>query len=171
MSLSHLLKKFNPPSPAHAASADAGTDLSPDNRNELSQPRRYASEPTPIMSPHRKKTSSTGDRLSSSPLTRTSTAPLKLTPENPTPEAGARGMPMPMPLPVGPNVFLPNQSPEPLQLEETSLGSRLVPESLTEAWNVVKDGPSNSNLNRGLDTLGVFWMHGLRFVQYVDACL
>jgi len=155
MSLSHLLKKFNPPSPAHAASADAGTDLSPDNHNELPQPRRYATEPTPVMSRRwRKKTSSTGDRLSSSPPTRTSTPPLKSTPENPTPEAGARGMPMAMPLPVGPNVFLPNLSPEPFQ--ETSLGSRLVPESLTEAWNVVKDGPSNSDLNRGLDILGAF---------------
>jgi len=155
MSLSHLLKKFNPPSPAHAASADAGTDLSPDIRNELPQPRRYATEPTPVMSRRwRKKTSSTGDRLSSSPPTRTSTHPLKSTPENPTPEAGARGMPIPMPPPVGPNVFLPNLSPEPLQ--ETSLGPRLVPESLTEAWNVVKDGPSNFDLNRGLDILGAF---------------
>ena len=155
MSLSHLLKKFNPPSPARAASANAGTDLSPDNRNELPQPQRYATEPTPVMSRRwRKKTSSSGDRLSSSPPTRTSTPPLKSTPENPTPEAGAHRMPMPMTLPVGPNVFLTNLSQEPLQ--GTSLGSGIAQESLTEAWNVVKDGPSNSNLNRGLDILGAF---------------
>lgn len=155
MSLSHLLKKFNQPSPPHAAPAAAETDFSPDIHNESPNPRRCATEPAPVMSRRwRRKTSSTGDRLSSSPPTRTSTPPLKSMPENPTPEAGARGMSMPMPLPVGPDVFLPNLSPEPLS--ETSLGSRLASESLTEAWNVVKDGPSNSNLNRGLDTLGAF---------------
>ena len=161
MSLSHLLKKFNPPSP-HAASAAAETDLSPDIHNESPHTRRYATEPTPVMTRRwRRKTSSPGDRLSSSPPTRTSTPPLKSMPENPTPGGGVREVSMSMPLPVGPDVFLPNLSPGPLP--EMSLGSRLAPDSLTEAWNVVKDGPSNSNLNRGLDTLGAFWMHALRF--------
>jgi len=162
MSLSHFksLKKINPPSPARAASVDAGMDFPPENRNELPQPQRYATEPTPVMS-HRwgERTSSTGDRLSSSPPTLTSTPPLKSMPESPTPEAGARGMPMP--IPAGPNAFLPNLSPAPLP--ETSLGPRLAPEGLTEAWNRVKDGPLNSNLNRGLDSLGALWKHGLRF--------
>ena len=104
MSLARLLKKkVDPPSPAHAASVDAGTDLPPENRNEVS-----------------------------------------------------------MPLPVAPNVFLPNLSPGPLP--ETSLVPKpAAPEGLTEAWNLVKDGPPNSNLDRGLDSLGALWMHALRF--------
>ena len=106
MSLARLLKKkFNPPSPARAASVDAGTDLPPENRNEL-----------------------------------------------------------PMPLPVAPNVFLPNLSPGPLP--ETSLGPRpAAPEGLTETWNLVKDGPPNSNLDRGLDSTGAFWMYALGFCR------
>jgi len=125
MSLSRFLKKFHPSGHANAASIDAGTDLSPENRNELPQPQRYATDPTPVMSRRwGEKTSSTGDRLGSSP-------PLKSALEDPSPEAGARGMPMSMPLPAGPNAFLPNLPPG--DLPETALDPRLAPESLTEA--------------------------------------
>jgi hypothetical protein len=163
MTLSHLLKRFNPPGPAHADFVDSGTGLPPENRNELPQPQGYTTEPTPAVPRRRgERTSSTGDHVSSSSPTQTFTLPLESTPDDPTPEAGARGMPMLVPLPDSSNAFLPNPSPGPLS--ETSLGPRpAAPEGLTEAWDLVKDGPSNSNLDRGLDSLGAFWMHGLRF--------
>ena len=155
MSLSHLLKKFNPPSPSRATSPEAGTGLPSDNLNGLPQPRRDPTEPSPIMPRRwRKKTSSTDDRLSSSPPTRTSTPPLRSTVGSPTTEAGPHEMPMPMPLPAGPSFFLSNLSMEPVP--ETVSGSSPTSDKLTEAWNMVKDGPSDSNLNQRLNALGAF---------------
>lgn len=157
----HTSKKPNPATPGRAAST-AGTGPSPDNRTELPPPRRYATEPTPLM--YRRlgrmtSESSTYVRLSSSPPTRTSTPPLKSTAENDTSETRSRGMIMP--LPVSSGVFLPNLSTEPVP--EISSSSTPVPNSLTESWNlVVKGGPLNPDLDLH-ESFGAFRMHGLRF--------
>jgi len=154
MSLSHLLKKINQPNSARATSVDAGTGPSPENHNDLSRPQQKGTET--ISRPWRKKSSSADDHLSPSLPSRTSTPPIKSTAENPTSEAGAREKALPMPPPVGPGVFLTNLFMEPLP--EISSGSGPAPDRLTETWNMVKDGPSGSNLNRRLDALGASWV-------------
>lgn len=154
MSLSHLLKKINQPNAARATSVDAGTGPSSENYNELSRPQRKGTE---TMSRRwGKKTSSADDRLSPSPPSRTSTPPIKSMAENPTPGAGEREKPLPMPPSAGPGVFLTNLSMEPLP--EMFSGSGPAPDRLIETWNMVKDGPSGSNLNGGLNAFGASWV-------------
>jgi len=156
---SHSSKKPNPAAPGRAASSDAATGPSPDNRTEP-PPRRYATESTPIMYRHlgkRTSGSSTDVRLGSSPPTQTSTPPLKPTAN--TSEARSRGMLMSPPISSG--VFLSDLSAEPVS--EISLGLTPVPDSLTEPWNMVtKNGSVNLDLNLR-KSFGTFRMHGLRF--------
>ena len=157
MSLSHLLRKINQPNSPRSTSVDAGTGPSPENHNELSQPQKKGTET--ISRRWRKKTSSADDHLSPSLPSRTSTPPINATTESPTSVAGAHEKPLPVPPSVGPGVFLTNLFMEPLgPLPEMSSGSGPAPGRLTETWNMVKDGPSGSNLNRRLDTLGAPWV-------------
>jgi hypothetical protein len=136
-------KKSNPTSPA-------GTGPPHDDRTELPQPQRHIIEPTPntihrllgkiISGP------STDDRLSSSPPTRSSTPHLKLTTEHATPKAASLMVPVPIRVPAGPGVFLPNSSTE--SLSKLSSGPTHALDNLTEGWDAVRDGASDSNLNR-----------------------
>jgi hypothetical protein len=144
-------KKSDPTSPA-------GMGPSHDHRTESPQPRRYVAEPTPntiqrllgkmISKP------STDDRLSSSPPTETPKPYLKSATEHATSNTGS-----------GMEVFLPNSSTEPLP--KTSSGSTYPLDSLTEAWDAVRDGPSDSDLDQ-LRSSGAFWVHGFRG-PYIEA--
>jgi hypothetical protein len=161
MPLSHLLKRINQPSPARASSVDAGTGPSSEYRNELSQPPWNVAKPTVtlVVSGWEKKTTPTDDCLLSSPPFLSSSLPQTSTAENTTPEAGseAREMPPPMPLPVqvGPSV-LPNLSTEPLP--EMISSSQPAPDRLTETWDMIKDGPSNSNMNQRFSAFSASWV-------------
>lgn len=94
----------------------------------------------------RRKTSSTDDYTSLSP---TSTPSRNSTVETPTREAGVREVPL-----AGPSVQN-NPFEEPQQ--ERTLASSFTLDNLTEAWNLVKSGPSDSRLNRKLDAFGALW--------------
>jgi hypothetical protein len=62
-------------------------------------------------------------------------------------------MPLPMSLPAtGPDVLLTNLPMVPRA--ETMSVSNPMPDSLSEAWNAVKDGPKVSNVSRRLNATG-----------------
>lgn len=146
MPLSRLFRKFSQPSLARAGSAD-------DRRNSEHSddtPRRVT-EPIPTTSHSwRKKSASTVNRTTSSPPI----SPLPLTPTSKSPvlEAGVLEKPMPMPLPTAPDIFVTNLAliPQPEMMPTTSP----VPDSLAEAWDVVKDGPKDSGRSRALNGVG-----------------
>ena len=149
------LNESNPTSPALATPTDMGTDPPHDDRTELPQPQRYVIKPITM---HRRQgeltsESSTNDRLSSSPPTRTSTHSLKSTTEHPTSIAGSSVVPVP----VGPGDFLPNLSTEPLP--NVPSGSTHALDDVTETGNDVRDGPSDSDLNQH-GSSGAFRVHG-----------
>ena len=68
--------------------------------------------------------------------------------------------PMPLPVQVGPSV-LPNLSAE--SLPEMISGSQPAPDIITETWDMIKDGPSNSNMNQRFGAFSASWVAKLSF--------
>lgn len=149
----------NPTGPARAT--DDGTGPPHDNHTELRQLQRYVIEPITMHRHLGELTSepSTNDCLSSSLPIRTSTPSLKSTTEHPTSIAGSSVVPTQKPGSVGPGDFLPDSSTEPLP--DVSSGSTHALDNVTETGNDVRDGPSDSNLNRH-GSSGAFCLHRFR---------
>ncbi|KAH9955358.1 hypothetical protein BC827DRAFT_878060 [Russula dissimulans] len=92
----------------------------------------------------------TSDRRNTSPPE--FPTPVKPTIESHVPEGGMRSMTMPVPLPASPGTLSstsPSIEPGPRTISAFSPTSN----SLVEAWNAVKDGPSDSDLNWRLNAL------------------
>jgi hypothetical protein len=144
MPLSRLFRKFSQSNLARPGSADGERDSehSDDSPQQLTEP-----VPTTPRSWRKKSAASTANRsTSSSPM---STLPFT---KSPAPEVGALEQPMPMPLPSAPDIFVTNLAlmPHPETMPPTSP----VPDNLAEAWDVVKDGPKDSDKSRSLNTVG-----------------
>jgi hypothetical protein len=139
MSLSRFLKKRNRPSPAPTVDIDAGGSTS----SEIHYDQIFQFRGTAVFSAQWwRRIGSIDDRLSSLAPTSTSTLPLQWMTEDPTPEAGAHEIPWTL-------------SMEPLP--ETFSGSGPWPNRGTEVWDMVMDGPSDSNSNWRFDAVGAFW--------------
>ncbi|KAI0298350.1 hypothetical protein B0F90DRAFT_1669084 [Multifurca ochricompacta] len=146
MPFTRLLRKFSQPSLARPGPADGERNTSSNNKPSR---RRQATEPIPTLPRSwRKRTPSTVDRASSSPSTPTLSETPKV--ESP-PEVDVREKPTPMPLPADPTVFMTTLAvvPHPAMLPTVSP----VLDTLTETWNMVKDGPKESDLSRGLNDI------------------
>ena len=156
MSFSRLLKKYSQASITRPAPTDVGVNHSVEDPNRPSQ-RRQASDPTPsIPRPWRRKKSSTIDHGHA-----TSPQPPPVLPstagERPTTEGAVSGTSPP--IPATSSVFLTNMT----ILPQSELMPAVSPatDTLAEAWDVVKDGPQVSVINRVLDVIGLFLVQRL----------
>jgi hypothetical protein len=150
MSFSRLLGKFSQPSFADSDPTGAGSSphwqASADDPDDPPQ-RRDASESTPTTTrPWRKKRSSAVDHSTQSQLA--STTPLIPKVESPTSDGG---MTPTTPLPTTPGVFLTNLAVVPSP-DMIAIGA--VPDTLSDAWEAVKDNPKIPNVSRELDAVG-----------------
>ncbi|KAH8987639.1 hypothetical protein EDB92DRAFT_1948471 [Lactarius akahatsu] len=138
MPFSRLFRKFSQPSLARTGSADKG-------RNS----EHSDDSPQPTTRRSWKKTASTANRSTSSSLM--PTFPLTHSSKSPAPEVCVPEQPTPMPLPTIPDIFYTNLAlvPHPEAMKTTSP----VPDSLTEAWDVVKDGPKDSDVTRSFNAV------------------
>ena len=142
-------RKSSQPSLARTFPADGGGDSD-------GAPQRRVTEPIPTTSHSwRKKTVSTVNRPTSPPQLPMSTLPFTRSPESPAPdsEVGVLEQSMPMPLPTTPFVTNLALVPRP-EAMTTMPNTGPVPVNLSEAWDIVKDGPKGSDMSRTLNAIG-----------------
>ncbi|KAI9464112.1 hypothetical protein BJY52DRAFT_1221492 [Lactarius psammicola] len=142
MSFSRLFRKFSQPSLARTGSTDEGRS----SEHSENSPQQVT-EPLPTTGRSwRKKTTSIANRSALSP-----TLPLTPSSKGPASEVAAREQPIPMPLPTTPDIFVTNLALVP-HAEETPTTSS-VRDTLAEAWDVVKDGPKDSDMSRTINAV------------------
>ncbi|KAI9464119.1 hypothetical protein BJY52DRAFT_887705 [Lactarius psammicola] len=143
MPFSRSFRKSSQPSLARPVSADEGRN----SENSDDSPQQVT-EPIPTTRRSwRKKTVSTTNRSISLPPR------LPLTPgsKSPSPEVTVRDQPIPTPLPTAPDIFVTNLTLVPCP--ETMPTTSPVPDMLAEAWDVVKDGPKDSDMSRTMNAV------------------
>ncbi|KAI9438365.1 hypothetical protein H4582DRAFT_258574 [Lactarius indigo] len=138
MPFSRLFRKFSQPSLAPTGSADKGRNSGHSDDSPQHTTRRSW-----------KKTASTANHSTSAFLM--PTFPSTTSSKSPAPEVGVLEHTMPMPLPTAPDTLNPNLAlvPHPEALKTTSP----VPDSLAEAWDVVKDGPRDFDMTRSFNVV------------------
>jgi hypothetical protein len=153
MSFSRLLRKFSQPNLAHSSptGAESSAPASANDLNERSR-SRHASESTPsIPRPWRRKRPSTVDSGQSQLA---STTPIIPKSESPTPDDRMAGIPQLTPLSTTPGVLV-NVAMLPPPDIIPAIGP--MPDTLTEAWDAVKDDPKITNASLKLGAVGAFY--------------
>ncbi|KAH9045946.1 hypothetical protein EDB84DRAFT_1633013 [Lactarius hengduanensis] len=142
MPFSRLFRKSSQSSLARAGSEARNSENSDDSPQQVTEPI-----PT-IRRSWRKKTAPTASRSASPPVP---SLPLTPSSKSPAPEVA---QPTPVPLPTAPDVFITNLAlmPHPETMPTARPGH--VPDTLAEAWDVVKDGPKDSDMSRTLNAVG-----------------
>jgi hypothetical protein len=149
MSFSRLLKKLSQPRLGHRTPADdSERSLSFDDSKKPPKPQRQTSEPVPIIPyPWRRKTVSTYDRAGSS-----STLSIPLKAKTPILDVEIRERPLPMlPPAADPDINPPMELRLEVMPPEDSASK-----PFSDASNLVKDEPKESNMVYKLELDGAF---------------
>ncbi|KAH9171872.1 hypothetical protein EDB89DRAFT_2070428 [Lactarius sanguifluus] len=144
MPFSRLFRKSSQPSLARASSADEARN----SENSDDSPQQITELIPTIRRSWRKKTAPTASRSASPPASSVLLTPSS---KSPAPEVA---QPTLVPLPTAPDIFITNLALMPHSEAMPTARPGPVPDTLAEAWDVVKDGPKDSDMSRTLNAVG-----------------